>query len=54
MMTNKCPECGAELPPGERCEERFNLCLALEYENPAAYGRVHHLTVACYMLQHNA
>ena len=28
--------------------------MALEYENPAAYGAVHHLSVACYMLQHNA
>jgi hypothetical protein len=28
--------------------------MALEYENPSAYGAVHHLTVACYMLQHNA
>lgn len=52
-MTNKCPECGAELPPGELCEDRFNLCLAHEYENPVSYGQVHHLMVACYMLQHN-
>ena len=28
-------------------------CLALEFENPGTYGAVHHLTVACYMLQHN-
>jgi len=28
--------------------------MALEYENPTAWGAVHHLTVACYMLQHNA
>jgi hypothetical protein len=30
------------------------LCLAKEFENPTTYGAVHHLTVACYMLQHNA
>ncbi len=53
-MTTKCPECGAELAPGKDCEDFFNLCLAHEYENPVSYGRVHHLTVACYMLQHNA
>jgi hypothetical protein len=29
------------------------LCLAKEFENPTTYGAVHHLTVACYMLQHN-
>ncbi len=28
--------------------------MALEYENPIAWGAVHHLTVTCYMLQHNA
>jgi hypothetical protein len=27
--------------------------MALEFENPAAFGAVHHLSVACYMLQHN-
>lgn len=26
--------------------------LAFEYENPESYGAVHHLTVACYNLQH--
>ena len=25
----------------------------MEFENPATFGAVHHLTVACYMLQHN-
>ena len=28
-------------------------CLALEFENPATFGAVHHLTVSCYYLQHN-
>ena len=53
-MTNKCPQCGAEYAGGDDCGNRFNLCLAKEYENPAAFGAVHHLTVICYMLQHNA
>jgi hypothetical protein len=53
LMTIKCPQCGAEYAAGGDCGSRFNLCLALEYENPSAYGAVHHLTVICYMLQHN-
>jgi Family of unknown function (DUF5946) len=43
-----CPECGAP-----DCEVRFNECLALEFSD-AAYGSVHHLTVAAYMLQHSS
>ena len=52
-MPYTCPLCGAIYPPGETCQARFEACLALEYENPATYGAVHLLTVACYMLQHN-
>ncbi|HMX19672.1 MAG TPA: DUF5946 family protein [Anaerolineales bacterium] len=43
-----CPECGAT-----NCESRFHEFLALEFSN-AAYGNVHHLTVAAYMLQHSS
>lgn len=53
-MSQKCPQCGGEFPPDEQCRDRFDLCLAMEFENPTTYGAVHHLTVACYMLQHNA
>lgn len=53
-MLQKCPQCGADLPPEEPCQYRFDVCMALEYENPTTFGAVHHLTVACYMLQHNA
>ena len=52
-MAYTCAQCGAIYPSGETCQERFDACLALEYENPAAYGAVHMLTVASYMLQHN-
>jgi hypothetical protein len=52
-MPSTCPQCGAIFPCGETCQARFEACLALEYENPATYGAVHLLTVACYMLQHN-
>lgn len=47
-----CLDCGAEFATGEQCRERFDLCLAKELENPTTYGLVHHLTVICYMLQH--
>ncbi len=49
----KCPQCGAQYPTDETCCDRFDLCLAKEFEQPTSYGSVHHLTVACYMLQHN-
>lgn len=52
-MSQKCPRCGAEYPSDEQCRNRFERSMALEYENPAAWGAVHHLTVLCYMLQHN-
>jgi hypothetical protein len=45
-----CPECGA---PERLCEAQFHRFLALEYAD-AAYGAVHHLTVAAYMLQHSS
>ncbi len=45
--------CGARLFGDETCETLFHRCLALEYEHPSAFGAVHHLTVLCYMLQHN-
>lgn len=48
--TTICPECGA---PDSACETHFNECLALEFSD-AAYGTVHHLTVAAYMLQHSS
>ena len=45
-----CPECGAA---DSACEARFHECLALEFSD-TAYGAVHHLTVAAYMLQHSS
>jgi hypothetical protein len=46
-----CPECGAKLNDNTTCEEMFNSLLALEFNDPA-YGQVHMLTLACYMIQH--
>jgi hypothetical protein len=45
-----CLECGA---PDDACEERFNECLAREFEDPR-YGRVHNFTVSAFMLQHSS
>jgi hypothetical protein len=50
---NHCPVCGAEFLSSETCRARFERCLTLDYEHPESYGAVHHLVVACYMLQHN-
>ena len=45
-----CPECGAT---DELCKTRFDEFLALEFSD-MAYGAVHNLTVATYMLQHSS
>lgn len=42
-----CPQCGAI-----GCEEKYGEILALEFEQPAVFGAVHHITVNCYNLQH--
>jgi hypothetical protein len=52
-MSPPCPQCGAVLPSGESCQDRFNLSQVIELEQPAYYA-VHHLSVPCYLLQHNA
>lgn len=50
-MSERCAECGAVLSEGSRCQTIFDEFLILEYTNPA-YGQVHFLTVACFMIQH--
>jgi hypothetical protein len=45
-----CPECDV---PDNTCKTRFHERLGKEFED-AAYGAVHHLTVAVYMLQHSS
>lgn len=52
-MTTPCPSCGAVFSDDETCQERFHLTQTLEFERPA-YFAAHHLSVPCYMLQHNA
>lgn len=50
-MPNTCPECGAALAEGANCQEILDSFLAREFADPA-YGEVHMLSVACFMIQH--
>jgi Family of unknown function (DUF5946) len=50
-MALLCEACGALLPEGETCQTIFERFMALEFSDPA-YGVVHFLTVACFMIQH--
>lgn len=52
-MDTICPQCGARLCSDEACIDWFNAAQIKEIENPDTYYRVHHLSVPCYMLQHN-
>jgi hypothetical protein len=47
-----CPDCGATIADNGTCRALFDELLAHEYAFPAAFGAVHHLTVAAYYLQH--
>lgn len=51
MADDSCPQCGVQYRNGVTCEDAFNQMLALEFADEA-FGRVHFLTVACYMIQH--
>jgi hypothetical protein len=51
-MPYRCPQCGATFSADETCEDRFYAGQALEMTD-ASFGAVHHLSVPCFMLQHN-
>jgi hypothetical protein len=51
-MPYTCPQCGASYSADETCEDRFNASQAREFGDPA-YFAVHHLSVPCFLLQHN-
>ena len=51
-MTTHCAECGVSLLDEKTCQSIFDECLMLEYLHPEAFGRVHMLLVACFMIQH--
>ena len=50
MIVN-CSMCGALREDDLNCQNIFDEFLALEFSNPA-YGKVHMLTVSCFMIQH--
>lgn len=47
-----CTHCGAKVPDGAQCADRFWEGQILEGNDPAYYA-VHHLSVPAYYLQHN-
>jgi uncharacterized protein DUF5946 len=47
-----CSKCGAPLERGKECIEYFNQMLAWDFADFKVAGRIHHLTVLCYYLQH--
>jgi hypothetical protein len=48
-----CPECGATIPEGGTCRDRFHALLLLEAEIPGGPGELPHFyAVASYGLQH--
>lgn len=50
-LIHTCPDCGAILSEDSSCQAIFESFLVLEFKNPV-YGKVHMLTVACFMIQH--
>ncbi len=51
----RCPECGAQVPPGADCRSNLHALLALESEIPGGPGLLPHFyLVATYGLQHPA
>jgi hypothetical protein len=51
-MSFICPKCKAQFLVSETCQKRFDRFQMKELEDPD-YFLVHHLSVPCYMLQHN-
>ena len=47
-----CASCGAQYEYEDTCQQRFDRCLAFEFENREAWS-VHHLTVLSFMIQHH-
>ena len=47
-----CPECGSFLTNDKACRDYFDQMLAWDFQDPTGAGKLHHLTVLCYHLQH--
>jgi len=52
-MNFSCPGCGAKFTTNETCQDRFSLIQLKDIEQPGYYA-AHHISVPCYLLQHNA
>lgn len=52
-MDERCPECGAQLQPGETCQTFFESLLFEEYADPERNYAGHFLMVASFMLTHD-
>jgi hypothetical protein len=50
-METLCPHCGSKFAHGS-CRDYFDTRQFVEFEDPA-YFSVHHISVPCYLLQHN-
>ena len=48
----RCPDCGASWMDGITCQDHFHQMSAWELEDPKRLGRVHHLMVLCFHMQH--
>lgn len=51
-MVEICSIFGGNWNNGLTCQDMFDEFLALEFSYPA-YGKIHMLTVACFMIQHH-
>jgi len=49
---NLCPECGATIAKGTSCRDYLNEMIKWDFEDFNGAGKVHHLTVLSYNLQH--
>jgi len=52
MYDHVCPECGAPLEGVESCRDYLNEMIKWDFEDFTGVGKVHHLTVLSYNLQH--
>ncbi|MDB4991920.1 MAG: uncharacterized protein JWL75_165 [Parcubacteria group bacterium] len=51
-MNGHCPECGAPLEGKTECREYLNEMIKWDFEDFTGVGKIHHLTVLSYNLQH--
>ncbi|MES2225772.1 MAG: DUF5946 family protein [Patescibacteria group bacterium] len=52
MFDEKCSECGSSLRGVAACREYLNEMIRWDFEDFTGVGKVHHLTVLSYNLQH--